>query len=410
MNNRTPLTKTSRDTRKQCTDPVKARQQELDALRLGASTPPPAEGKAKKEGKRVRLETLIQNSQSVTQRVGHPTSQREQYMFEALRHPQPPSIRQDQNGIDAGRERGTRGIGGHSKVGSKGADGHGSAVVGARSNSTGAQVLSALGRPSTRIFGYSRYYPQREIAKSPITHEQSAIIQAQHSVIEQGTTTTSNLVEQGTNTTSNLVEQGTTTSSNLVLKSIMAPRLPHSSCASVAATLAARLPAFTSSSSSVADDRGAAAGGGSAGAGGSGAAMCYTMSVSLSSALDATTSSNERGSEGATLLPPQAPMSPPPPPPLSSFACQTPKRGHGPTQVGRQKIQEEEIGHRCEDSRRGDLAQMFFHSYGRPDTFARTPRNRSREQQQERERAIARLMAQGQQYVGVRMCVCVSRQ
>ena len=44
-----------------------------------------------------------------------------------------------------------------------------------------------------------------------------------------------------------------------------------------------------------------------------------------------------------------------------------------------------------------DRAQMFFHSYGRPDTFARTPRNRIREQQQERERAIGGLMAQGQQ-------------
>jgi hypothetical protein len=201
--------------------------------------------------------------------------------------------------------------------------------------------------------------------------------------------------------------------------------------------------------------------------GGSGA----TMSVALSSAFAATTSSNERTSECARLLPPQASMSPPLPPPLSSLACQTPERGYGPTQVGKEEIQVFDVdatnvvdrcrpvssGHmthsltkeivwpqsalgrptqsacrtklvlggkeesdketkRAVDDRRGigkdgevggggghvngggrDRAQMSFHSYGRPDTFARTPRDRIREQQQERERATGGWMAQGQQ-------------
>ena len=444
-----------------------------DALGLHGIMRLGLEGKAANEGKRVRLQTLIQTSQGFR----HPTSQREQYchryMFEALRHSQTPSIRQDQNGIDVGRQRGTReeGKGGNCEVGCKGANGHGGAVVGARSNSTCAQVLGALAHPSTRIFGY---YPQREIVKSPVIHEQPAtsFIHTQQSVIEHITTA----------------------SSNQVLKSNMASRLPHSSSASVAA----RLPACTSSSSSIEDDRGGGGGGSvqktlnngregifvSSGGvdhvvpardvvparevglgGGSGA----TMSVALSSAFAATTSSNERTSEGARLLPPQASMSPPPPPPLSSLACQTPERGHGPTQMGKEKIQVFDVdatnvvdrcrpvssGHmthsltqeivwpqsalgrpicvptlvlgrkeesdketnRAVDDRRGidkdggvgvggghangaggrDRAQMFFHSYGRPDTFARTPRNRIREQQQERERAIGGLMAQGQQ-------------
>jgi hypothetical protein len=422
-----------------------------DASGLYGTMPLAPEGKAEKEGRGEGWETLIQTSQ----RFRHPASQREQYMFEALRHLQTP-ISQDQNGIDAGREGGTRG---HSGVGSKGADGHRGTVTGARSNSIGAQVQGALGRPSTRTFGYC---PQREIVNSRVPHEQPALIQAQQTVIEQ-----------------------VNTSSTLVRRSNMAPRLPHSSSASVTA----RLPAVTFSSSSIEDDRGGesvqktsvqktlnddkgrllSSGGGKGGGdaevpparnvvparevglgGGSGA----SMNVALASGLAETAPSNERRSQGSTLLPPRAPMLPPPPPLLFSLACKAPERGNGPTQGGKEKMQVYDmnatnVGHRCrpvssgqithsfgqgilrpqsalgqpmyvpkfvvsgdrETSRgidkgggvgggrghvhgagAGDRAQMFFHSYGRPDTFARTPRNRSREQQQERERAIERVI------------------